>query len=98
VPAITESTDVEAGTDLYLAPVEDKWAYIDGTGKNLTEEPFDEAWSFTEGLGLVRSDDAFGYDDSTGRIVIPLDHIRCHRLGWATRPSVTAVIALATMQ
>ena len=49
--------------------VENKWGYIDRTGKMVISPQFDDADSFEGGLAKVKIGDEFGYIDKTGKYV-----------------------------
>jgi len=55
-----------------LAPVliDDRWGYIDPTGKMSISPQFDKAFPFTLGLGLVKIGHKYGYIDHDGKLVI----------------------------
>lgn len=55
-----------------LAPVckDDKWGFIDKTGKVVIDYQFDAAASFSDGMALVAKNDKTGFIDKTGNIVI----------------------------
>jgi hypothetical protein len=56
-----------------LQPVEqnNKWGYIDQTGRLVIPFTFDSAGNFSEGLAVVNMQEKSGYIDKTGKIVIP---------------------------
>ncbi len=68
----TEELVVMVITDKDLFPVvqNDKWGYIDKTGRVVFEPQFDWAGSFSEGLASVGIEYKRGYIDKTGRVVI----------------------------
>ena len=47
-----------------------KYGYIDKTGKIVIQPQFDEANAFYEGLASVEKNKKWGYIDKTGKIVI----------------------------
>src|SRR5918992_497795 len=55
-----------------LFPIErnDRWGYIDRSGKIVVETKFENAEEFSEGLGAVKVDGRWGFIDSTGKLVI----------------------------
>ena len=57
-----------------LAPVQknEKWGYIDKTGKEITHLIYDFTVPFSEGLAGVKKADKWGYINKNGKEVIPL--------------------------
>lgn len=53
----------------------DKYGYVDESGKEIIEGKFDYAAPFSEGRALVAMGNRFGYIDGKGEIVIPLEYI-----------------------
>jgi hypothetical protein len=82
-PISTESTDVAAGADLYPAPVEGKWGYIDKTGAWVIEPRFGSALESSHGLAPARpyNDWQWGYIDTTGEFVIAPQFAFAHGFG-----------------
>ena len=65
-----------------LIPVmlNDKWGYIDRTGKFVVEPQFDRVFWFTEnGWALIERNGKSGYIDRTGKIIISpqFDKVYC---------------------
>jgi hypothetical protein len=50
---------------------DDKWGYIDTTGKEIIPCVYEEARDFADGLAAVGKDDKWGYIDKTGKEIIP---------------------------
>ena len=50
--------------------VNERWGYIDKTGKIVINPQFDEAGTFSDGLAVVRLGDKFGYIDTSGKIAV----------------------------
>lgn len=53
--------------------INDRWGYIDKTGRLIVEPKFDWGWKFSEGLAKVRVGSGLGkegYIDRTGRVII----------------------------
>ncbi len=50
--------------------MDDKWGYIDKTGKMVIEPQFDKVKAFSGGLATVEINGKWGYIDKTGRMVI----------------------------
>ena len=48
----------------------DKWGFIDKTGKEIASCIYDDVSYFSEGLACVRKNDKFGFVDKTGKEVI----------------------------
>jgi hypothetical protein len=48
-----------------------KWAFIDKSGKPISDGRFDDAQDFSEGLAAVFLDNKWGFVDLSGKIVIP---------------------------
>ena len=67
----------------------DKWGYIDKTGKEVTPLKYDTAYDFSGGLACVKLDDQYGFIDKTGKEVIPLryDDV-CSFFGFKTRIAI----------
>ncbi|MDR1706316.1 MAG: WG repeat-containing protein, partial [Clostridiales bacterium] len=59
-----------------LAPVikDDKWGFIDKTGKVVVPLEYDQVYSFSEGLAPVIKDGKYGFIDKTGKVVVPLEY------------------------
>jgi hypothetical protein len=55
---------------LYRIRVDNKYGFIDKTGKVIVQPVFAEAGEFSEGLAVVKSGDRFGFIDATGKFVI----------------------------
>jgi WD40 repeat protein len=55
-----------------LFPIErnDRWGYIDRSGKIIVEPRFEYAEEFSEGLGAVKVDGRWGFVDGSGKLVI----------------------------
>lgn len=51
-----------------------KYAYINTTGKKITDFIYDGAADFSEGLAAVKQNDKWGYIDKTGNVVIPFTY------------------------
>ena len=52
--------------------INEKWGYIDKTGKIAIEPKYDMAYSFTDGLALVSEGGREGFIDTDGNYVIKL--------------------------
>jgi outer membrane protein assembly factor BamD (BamD/ComL family) len=57
-------------TRLFPAIENEKWGYVDSTGKLIITYQFEEAENFSENLAAVKIDSLFGYINKTGLIVI----------------------------
>lgn len=57
-----------------LAKVEqnDKWGFVDKTGKVVVPLQYDDVYHFSDGLAGVKQNDKWGFVDKTGKVVIPL--------------------------
>ncbi len=64
--------NVERVEGLFPIFVNDKWGYIDNTGKVVIESQFEGVHRFSGGLAVVEIQKKFGYIDKTGNIVIEL--------------------------
>jgi hypothetical protein len=55
-----------------LFPIEtnDKWGYIDKTGKTIINPVFEQAGAFSEGMALIIKDGKIGYINESGKITI----------------------------
>ena len=60
--------------DLARVKSNDKYGYIDKTGKEVIPLKYDDADSFQEGLAQVKLNGKCGYIDKTGKEVIPLKY------------------------
>ena len=49
---------------------DNKWGFIDKTGRVVIEPQWDFAWDFSEGLAYVNKDGKYGFIDKTGKVVI----------------------------
>jgi hypothetical protein len=56
--------------DLWPVEKDNKWGYIDKTGRLIIPFKFDGAGNFSEGLAAVSIKDKTGYIDKTGKFVI----------------------------
>lgn len=61
-----EADEPERGS-LFRVAVDQKWGFIDRTGKVVIEPQFDWAYDFSEGLAQVRRGRQCGYIDRTGK-------------------------------
>ena len=52
----------------------DKYGFIDKTGKEVIPIKYDDAYSFSEGLALVKLNNKYGFIDKTGKEVIPIKY------------------------
>jgi hypothetical protein len=50
--------------------MDEKWGYIDKTGKIVIEPTFDGAGPFSEGLTWVKTNNKYGFIDKTGKLII----------------------------
>ncbi len=67
-----ECDDVDVITDdgIIAFKKNDKWGFVDSTGKVIVEAKFDNAKSFSNGLAAVCQDEKWGFVDKTGSVVI----------------------------
>lgn len=65
-----ELTIVVMAKSLFPVIQNDKYGYIDTSGRVVIEPQFDGAWSFSEGLASVEVNGKRGYIDKSGRVVI----------------------------
>ena len=56
---------------LYTINSDNKYGYIDETGKVVIEPKYDSVYGFNDGLAAVRLNDKYGYIDLKGNIIIP---------------------------
>ena len=49
----------------------DKWGFIDKTGKEVVPPKYDETGNFHEGLAKVKLNGKYGFIDTTGKEVVP---------------------------
>jgi hypothetical protein len=49
---------------------DDKWGFIDNTGKILVALLYEEETHFTEGLAVVKRDGRYGYVDGNGKEIV----------------------------
>lgn len=63
---------------LAVVELNNKYGYIDKTGKQVIPLKYDNAQDFSEGLGAVTLNGKQGFVDKEGRIVIPIkyDYVR----------------------
>lgn len=57
---------------LFSIKQNDKWGFIDRTGKVIVPPQFKNAKEFSEGRAGVKVKDKFGFIDQTGKVVIPI--------------------------
>ena len=50
--------------------INDKWGFINKSGKIVIDNVFDDAFSFREGMAVVKIDDKYGYIDKRGTMVV----------------------------
>lgn len=63
--------DLMFSEGLARVKIDDKYGYIDRTGKIVIEPKYDEAEQFSDGLALILNENnRYGYIDKTGRVVI----------------------------
>ena len=60
--------------DLAKVKKDDKWGFIDKTGRLAIPLEYDYADKFFEGLAFVIKDDKWGFIDRTGKLAIPLEY------------------------
>ncbi len=70
LPSAT-STKSSINLDLFLFIRNDRFGYIDRTGKIIIPAQFERAEDFSEGLAIVKVGERFGCIDKTGKLVIP---------------------------
>ena len=65
--------------------VDEKWGFIDATGKRMIPLKYDDIDIFCEGLAAVRVDGKWGFIDKTGKEVVPphYDAVARFRVGLA---------------
>ncbi|WP_435932419.1 WG repeat-containing protein [Moraxella bovoculi] len=56
---------------LAIAKKNNKYGYVDKTGKVVVPIQYDETWFFSEGLAGVKQNGKWGFIDKTGEVVIP---------------------------
>ena len=56
---------------LFGVQLDDKWGFIDKSGKEVIPCKYDVIEGFDEGLARVLRDDKFGFIDKSGKEVIP---------------------------
>jgi predicted Ser/Thr protein kinase len=66
---------------VYLAAVQlnDKWGFIDKTGKEVIPCKYFRAHNFSEGLAAVKLNDKWGFIDKTGKEVIPYKYFWAYK-------------------
>ena len=68
-----DRVDVNGFKDGYArVELNDKWGFVDKTGKEVVSLKYNEVKNFSEGLAAVRLDDKWGFVDNTGKEVIKL--------------------------
>lgn len=68
---VNEKEDTPSTDILFSVQLDEKWGYIDSTGKFVIRPQFDDAYNFSDnGLALVQMGDKWGYIDKTGSYVI----------------------------
>ena len=60
--------------DSVPVPKDNKYGYIDKTGKEIVKPKYDDAYEFSEDLARVQKDDKWGFIDKTGKEVIPIKY------------------------
>jgi hypothetical protein len=55
---------------LFPARQDNKWGYIDKTGRLVVDFQYDEAWDFSDGMAAVRVGGKWGYVDESGKTAI----------------------------
>jgi hypothetical protein len=69
--AADQPTKKKTCPDLWPVQQDNKWGYLDKTGKLIIPFKFDGAGDFSEGLAAVSLKEKTGYIDKTGKFVIP---------------------------
>ncbi len=64
--------------DLAFVKVDEKYGYVDGTGRMVIEPRFDLASEFFGGLAAVMVGEKWGYIDRTGKIAIAPQFAEAH--------------------
>ena len=59
---------------LAIVKLNNKYGFIDKTGKEVIPIKYDNAWSFSEGLASVKLNNKYGFIDKTGKEVIPIKY------------------------
>jgi hypothetical protein len=69
---------------LAAVQLNEKWGFIDKTGKEIIPLKYDAARSFSEGLACVKLNDKYGIIDTTGKEIIPFkyDSLYCYSEGF----------------
>ena len=58
-------------TSLHPIKIDDKYGYIDQTGRVIIQPQFDNAWNFSEGMAVINIGNKYGYIDTMGELLIP---------------------------
>src|SRR5690554_21499 len=59
---------------LAMVQLNNKWGFIDKTGKEVTPLKYDNTWDFSNGLAKVKINNKWGLIDKTGKEVTPLKY------------------------
>ncbi|ADQ41578.1 KWG repeat protein [Caldicellulosiruptor acetigenus I77R1B] len=65
-----DESDIFYSEGIFGVKKNNKWGYIDKTGKIIAEPKFENAKKFSEGLAAVKVNGKWGYIDRTGKMVI----------------------------
>jgi hypothetical protein len=55
-----------------LVKLDNKWGYIDKSGKEIIPLRYDDGRIFMDGLAAVKLNNKWGFIDKTGKEVVPL--------------------------
>ena len=70
----------EFSDGIAMVKLNDKWGYIDKTGREIIPIQYDNCDKFSEGIARVKLNYKWGYIDKTGREIIPIQYDEAHPL------------------
>jgi hypothetical protein len=67
-----------------------KWLYIDSTGKAITEAIYEDAQKFSDGLAAISKNNLYGFINTAGIVVIPIEFSNARSFSEGFAPAANA--------
>lgn len=74
IPCIYQQIDAVPHNGLILFKINDRYGYMDTTGRTIIPNQFKKAFSFNNGLALVGNDSLYGFIGTDGQVVIDIGY------------------------